>query len=154
MLAEEFLGNLSLPIPIVALRLLGATLLCAIIGYEREAKDHSAGLRTHMLVGLAAATYAVVTDSLVSIYAGQGDAVRMDPLRLVEALTAGVAFLAAGMIFMSQGHVKNLTTGAVMWLSAAVGLAAGSGLWAIAVFAALMGVAVTTLHSWIPKGRK
>ena len=152
MLADEFLGHLSLPLPIIALRLIGAALLCAVIGYEREATDHSAGLRTHMLVGTAASAYALLTYHIVALYSAQaGDgAIRMDPLRLVEALTAGVAFLAAGMIVMSQGQVKNLTTGAVMWLAAAIGLAAGNGLWVIAVLSAILGLTIVTLHRWLP----
>ncbi len=150
MLAEEFLGATSLPLPIIALRLIGAAFLCALVGYEREATNHAAGLRTHMLVGLAAAAYALITLNLVAIYADRGDAIRMDPVRLVEAMTAGVAFLAAGMIFMSRGKVKNLTTGAMMWLSAAIGLAAGNGLWPIALLAALIGLAIITLRHWFP----
>ena len=153
MLADEFLGGFELPLPIIVLRLLGAAALCALVGYEREATNHSAGLRTHMLVGLAAAAYALITLHLVAIYADRGEAVRMDPIRLVEALTAGVAFLAAGMIFMSKGEVKNLTTGAMMWLSAAIGLAAGNGLWPIAALAALIGLLIITLHSWFPGGK-
>lgn len=153
MLANEFLRGLELPLPIIVLRLVGAALLCAVIGYEREATEHEAGLRTHMLVGLAAASYALITLHLVEIYSGRGDAIRMDPVRLVEALTGGVAFLAAGMIVMSKGQVKNLTTGAVMWLAAAIGLAAGNGLWPIAVLAALLGLAIITLHGWFPGGK-
>jgi len=155
MLASEFLGGLDLPFPILVLRLVGAALLCALIGFEREAGAHSAGLRTNMLVGLAAATFAVITFHLVDLYSDRGAAVRMDPLRLVEALTAGVAFLAAGMIVMSRGRVKNLTTGAMLWLSAAIGLAAGSGLWPIAVLAAVLGLGIGLLHAWVrPKDER
>jgi putative Mg2+ transporter-C (MgtC) family protein len=146
MLAAEFSGNLALPPPIVALRLAGAALLCALIGFEREAARRSAGLRTHMLVGLAAATYALLTLHLVDFYADRGEAVRMDPVRLVEALTAGVAFLAAGMIVLSRGEVRNFTTGAGLWLAAAIGLAAGIGVWTIAGLAALLGLAIVTLN--------
>lgn len=144
---EEFLGDSVLPWQIVVLRLLGATLLCLPIGYEREARDHAAGLRTHMLVGLAAATFSLITIHLVDIYTDQSDAVRLDPLRLVEAVTGGVAFLAAGMIVMSKGKVKNLTTGAALWLAAAIGLAAGNGLWGIAGLAALLGLILAALNS-------
>jgi len=68
----------------------------------------------------------------VKIYAaepfgGPDSVIRLDPLRLVEAATAGVAFLAAGMIFLKRGEVRNLTTGAVMWLTASIGLAVGFG---------------------------
>ena len=149
MLADEFLGDPVLPVPILVLRLVGATLLCAMIGWEREASARSAGLRTHMLVGLAAACYALITLHLVDAYAEAGDSVRMDPLRLVEAVTAGVAFLAAGMIVLSRGRVRNLTTGAGMWLAAAVGVAAGSGFWGIALLAALLGLAIAALRSVI-----
>ena len=145
MLANEFLGSLSLPFPVILLRLIGAALLCALIGYERESKARSAGLRTNMVVGLAAASYSLVTLSLVDLYSDRGEAVRMDPVRLVEATTAGVAFLAAGMIVLSRGQVKNLTTGAILWLSAAIGLAAGNGLWLIAALAAVLGLAIALL---------
>jgi putative Mg2+ transporter-C (MgtC) family protein len=150
MLAEEFVGDTVLPYPIIVLRLVGAALLCALIGFEREATAHSAGLRTHMLVGLAAAAYALITEHIVDVYADYGEAVRMDPVRLIEALTAGVAFLAAGMIVMSRGRVHNLTTGAGMWLAAAIGLAAGSGLWGIAALAALLGLLIVALNTLWP----
>ena len=77
----------------------------------------------------------------------------MDPIRLVEATTAGVAFLAAGMIVLSRGQVKNLTTGAMLWLSAAIGLAAGLGLWPIAVLAAVLGARHRAACPTSPSGR-
>ncbi len=153
MWAEEFLGGLVLPLPILLLRLVGAAALCALIGYEREASNHAAGLRTNMLVGLAASAYALITLHLVALYDDYGEAIRMDPVRLVEAVTAGVAFLAAGMIVLTRGRVRNLTTGAMMWLSAAIGLAAGSGLWPIAALAALLGLGIGALNGWLPGGR-
>jgi putative Mg2+ transporter-C (MgtC) family protein len=145
MLAEEFLGGLALPVPIVALRLVGAAVLCAIIGFEREQGAHAAGLRTHMLVGVAAATYAVITLNIIEVFGARGEAVRMDPVRIVEAVTAGVAFLAAGMIVLSRGEIKNLTTGAGMWLAAAIGVATGLGLWPLAGLAALLGLVISGL---------
>jgi len=139
MVFEELLANLALPLPIVIVRLVGAALLCAVIGLEREARDRAAGLRTHMTVGLAAAAFALITLHLIDMFGHESDVIRLDPIRLVEATTAGVAFLAAGMIVLSKGEVKNLTTGAGMWLAAAIGLSAGLGLWPIAVLAALLG---------------
>lgn len=146
MLAAEFLGETTLPIPILLLRLAGAVLLCGLIGYERERTGKSAGFRTHMLVGLAAAAYALITEELVGHFRDYGDSVRMDPVRLIEAVTAGIAFLAAGMIVLSKGSVKNLTTGAGLWLAAAVGLAVGNGQWVIAVPTALLGLAIVALR--------
>lgn len=141
---------------VVCLRLAGAAGLCAFIGFERERRDHAAGLRTNMLVGLAAATFAVITTMIVDQRLADtlpDTALSLDPLRLVEAVTGGVAFLAAGMIVFAKGQVHGLTTGASMWLSAAIGLAAGLGLWVVALSAALGGVIILTairaIEGWL-----
>ena len=131
----------------ICLRLLAALALCAPIGLEREARDHAAGLRTNMLVGLAAATFAIINALLVAELGGVASdegalEINVDPLRLIEAVTGGVAFLAAGLIVFARGRVHGLTTGASMWLSAAIGLASGLGQWVVAVPAAIAGVAV------------
>lgn len=142
MLATEF-GRVPGPEIVISLmRLVGAALLCGLIGLEREFRDHAAGLRTNMLVGLACATFALVALGLLDTY--DDDHIRMDPLRLIEAVTGGVAFLAAGLIVLTRGRVRGLTTGASVWLSAAVGLSAGLGHWLVAVAAAVAGVLVLT----------
>jgi putative Mg2+ transporter-C (MgtC) family protein len=74
-----------------------------------------------------------------------GDAVRLDPIRAVEAVTAGVAFLAAGTILFARGEVHGLTTGAGMWLAGAIGLAAGLGLWQIAAVGTVLALIVLGL---------
>jgi putative Mg2+ transporter-C (MgtC) family protein len=145
MLAHEFLGTLALPLPLILLRLVGAVVLCALIGYEREARHHAAGLKTHMLLGLAAASFALVTLHIVQEFSGASDRLRMDPIRLVEATTNGVAFLAAGMIVLARGRIRNLTTGAGLWLAASVGVATGLGFWPLAILAALLGLAINLL---------
>ena len=132
-LAELFAPPV-LPWRILLLRVTGAVLLCGLIGIEREKKNQPAGLRTQILVGLASCIYAIVTLTIVS--QAHGEFVRIDPLRIVEAVTGGVAFLAAGMIVFYNGQVHGLTTGAAMWLSAAVGLCCGLGLWGLAVLGA------------------
>jgi len=159
MLSEEFLGPQALPLPVIFARLFGAALLCGFVGYEREASDKGAGLKTHMLLGLAAAMFALVTIHIVEIYAaepfgGPDSVIRLDPLRLVEAATAGVAFLAAGMIFLKRGEVRNLTTGAVMWLTASIGLAVGFGLWPLAVFGVLLDLLIVVLVRRIEHGAR
>ncbi|MDY6962283.1 MAG: MgtC/SapB family protein, partial [Pseudomonadota bacterium] len=70
---------------------------------------------------------------------------RMDPVRLVEAVTSGIAFLAAGVIVYTKGSVRGLTTGASMWLSAAIGLSVGMGMWVVAVAATVTGIIVLWL---------
>jgi len=123
---------------IVAARLAGAAIVCGLIGLERELSDRSAGLRTNMLVGLAAATFAVVTEGV--LMRADADVVRADPTRLIEAVTSGVAFLAAGIIVLARGEVRGLTTGASIWLSAAVGLSVGLGQWMVGFMAGFGGV--------------
>lgn len=129
---------------IIAVRLIGAMLLCGLIGYEREVHKNTAGLRTNMLVGGAAACFATITLTMLNSPLA-GDDVQADPIRLVEAVTNGVAFLAAGIVVFSQGKVQGLTTGASMWISAAIGLAAGLGYWPIAVITTSLGVIVLAL---------
>ena len=146
MLVEELVGGLALPLPIIVARLVGAVAFCAVIGLERESNDHAAGLRTHMLIGLGAASFALITLHILEMFAHRPDTIRMDPIRLVEAATAGVAFLAAGMIVLSRGEVKNLTTGAGMWLAASIGLGCGLGLWPIAGLATILGLAIVSLR--------
>jgi putative Mg2+ transporter-C (MgtC) family protein len=141
----DFTTHTYTPFPVIMSRLLLATLYGALIGFERESRNRPAGLRTHILVCLAAATFATLTIEIVHAPMFAGDAVHVDPIRMVEAVTAGVAFLAAGVILFTRGEVKGLTTGAGMWLAGAIGVASGLGLWQIAGFATLISLIVLSL---------
>ena len=143
-LAEEFSRPITLPLPIVALRLSMAVLLGGIIGWEREIKARAAGLRTHMLISLAAAVFTLVAMELVDFSHINEDQQRTDPLRLIEAVTAGVAFLAAGSIVINKGSVRGITTGASMWLCGAIGLCCGMGDLRLALLAT--GLALVVLY--------
>ncbi|PHR24249.1 MAG: preprotein translocase subunit TatA [Hoeflea sp.] len=129
------------PFVIIAVRIIGTIVFCGMIGYERELHKNSAGLRTNILVGIAAAAFALITLTMLDTPMA-GDDVQADPLRLVEAVTNGVAFLAAGIIVFSKGEVRGLTTGASLWISASIGLAVGLGYWSIAAMVTLVGVFV------------
>ncbi|MDO5631534.1 MAG: MgtC/SapB family protein [Paracoccus sp. (in: a-proteobacteria)] len=124
-----------------------ALFLGALIGWEREVGAHPAGLRTHMLIALAAALFTVIAMELTYFDGNvtQADAIRIDPLRLIEAVTSGVAFLAAGSIIVQGGNVKGITTGASMWLAGAVGLACGTGDAVLAVMATALALIVLWL---------
>lgn len=119
------LDSVSLTTAVV--RLAAALLLGGIIGLDREAAARPAGLRTHMLIALASATFAIVAMELTSIPSAASTELRADPLRLMEAVTSGVAFLAAGSIVINGGSVRGVTTGASMWLCGAIGLCCGTG---------------------------
>jgi putative Mg2+ transporter-C (MgtC) family protein len=144
-LVEEFGHPTFLSFPVIAARLLFAALLGAAIGFEREWRQRPAGLRTHILICVAAATFGVLTIEIAHAPVFGHEAVVADPIRAVEAVTAGVAFLAAGSILFARGELQGLTTGAGMWLAGAVGLSCGLGLWQIAAFGTLLVLAVLGL---------
>lgn len=106
-------------------------MLSALIGIERERHHKSAGFRTHILVGLGAALF-----TLVSIY-GFSDAlgphVSFDPSRIAAQIVTGIGFLGAGVIFVRQNMVNGLTTAASIWMTAAIGMASGAGMVLIAI---------------------
>lgn len=152
-LVEEFGHPTFTSFPVIVARLLLAALFGAAIGFEREWRNRPAGLRTHILICVATATFAILTIEIVHlpIFAIDGikDAVKVDPIRVVEAVTAGIAFLSAGTILFSRGEVQGLTTGAGMWLAGAIGLASGLGLWQIATFATVLVLVVLgVLHAF------
>lgn len=114
------------------LRLFLAAALGAGIGYQRERASKTAGLRTHILIALGAALFTVA-----SIFGFSG---AVDPSRVAAGVVAGVGFIGAGVIFrgMRGEGVAGLTTAASVWVSAAIGLAAGAGLYLISIIAALI----------------
>ncbi|MBR0556924.1 MgtC/SapB family protein [Ciceribacter sp. L1K23] len=129
----------------MAARMLLALVCGAVVGFEREYKSHAAGLRTHILVSMAAAVIALVAIEITHLPTFGGTEIRIDPIRLIEAVTSGVAFLAAGMIVFNRGRVLGLTTGAGMWLAGAIGLACGLGFWQVAALATIAAVIVLSL---------
>ena len=143
----------NVPLQAAALRLVAAALLGALIGWERESRDKAAGLRTHMLVSVAATVFTLIAFDLMTIPGTEDDTLRTDPLRLIEAVTSGVAFLAAGAIFMGQGKPRGLTTGAGLWLAGAVGLACGIGNIALAGMATGLALTILWLLRKVPVGR-
>jgi putative Mg2+ transporter-C (MgtC) family protein len=132
-----------LPQHIIAMRLLIAAVLGAMIGFEREWNTAEAGLRTHILIAVAAALFTILAFEIYHTIEGGGS--KSDPIRAVEAVTAGIAFLGAGAIFKGRGNVQGLTTGAGMWLAGAVGVATALGYYLIAFGVALLAVLVLAL---------
>ncbi|MBC2778334.1 MgtC/SapB family protein [Parasphingopyxis marina] len=139
----------------ISMRLGIAVLLCGILGLERERKERPAGLRTYMMVGLAAALFTVITVEMSLGLSDEQSGIRSDPIRIIEAVTAGVAFLAAGTIIIRRGDVSGLTTGAGMWMSGAIGVACGAGYYAVAsvatVLALVIFVIVRLFENRLPK---
>jgi putative Mg2+ transporter-C (MgtC) family protein len=151
-LTDEFALAPSLPVSVIVARTLATVVFCGLIGLEREASQRPAGLRTHMLIGLAACIYSLLMLALIARSAEFGEYVRMDPLRIIEAVTSGVAFLAAGMIVFAKGKVRGLTTGASMWVAAAIGVACGLGEWVIAAITVVLTLIIIALVRELEKG--
>jgi putative Mg2+ transporter-C (MgtC) family protein len=122
----------NLPLVDLVTRLGLATLFGMIIGLEREWRQKPAGLRTHMLVSLASAAFTIITFELFQASLEMAPDSKGDPVRVIEGVIAGVAFLGAGTIIQGRGEVKGLTTGASIWLAGATGLACGGGYYVIA----------------------
>lgn len=126
------------------LRLGVGAVLGAAVGYERERTGRPAGLRTHLLVSLASATFMLVSTQFVYYqHYGKDDLVAVDTSRIAASVVSGVGFLGAGAILRTGLGVQGLTTAASLWLTAAVGLAAGGGMFllaVVAVAAALVGL--------------
>ena len=122
----------------ITVRLLIAALLGAILGFEREHKGKAAGVRTHMLVAMGAALFVLVPQ----VSGAESDAMS----RVVQGVIAGIGFLGAGTILKNkdgdESHVKGLTTAAGLWMTAAIGVAAGLGRESTAVLSTLLALAV------------
>lgn len=129
----------------ITLRLLIAAILGGVLGYERERKGKAAGLRTHMLVALGAALFVIAPQQ-----AGVSD---NDMTRVLQGIIAGVGFLGVGTIIRGrgEGEAKGLTTAAGIWLTAAIGVAAGLGREATAVLATVLALVILALLPRIEK---
>jgi putative Mg2+ transporter-C (MgtC) family protein len=121
------------------LRLLVAAGLGGAIGLERELRDHEAGFRTHLLVGLGACVF-----TLVSAHAwhdwtfSNRSGIVFDPTRIAAQIVTGIGFLGAGGIIVRGISVRGLTTAATLWVVAAIGMACGAGYYSVAVGAAAL----------------
>ena len=118
---------------------LGLALLCAaLVGWDREARNRGAGLRTHMMVSLGAAGFTLVAMELFEALEARGGSGGSDPVRIMGAIVGGVGFLGAGAIIQDGGRVRGLTTAAGLWVIAAVGMASGAGYYAGAIMMTLL----------------
>lgn len=141
----SLLGETHTPFVEIALRLGASVVLALAIGLERELRRKTAGLRTHMLVALGSATFAVLTIELAHDAAWLTENARLDPLRVVQAIITGVAFLGAGAIIQAGGTVRGLTTGASIWLAGSIGLACGIGSFGIALLLVVLSLVILSL---------
>lgn len=130
----------KLTIDILFIRLSLTVVFSALIGFERERNRANAGLKTHMIVGVAATIIALIqqqieaeTFELALMYPDLLGTFRVDPSRLIAQVVSGIGFLGAGTIIVTKRNVSGLTTAASIWAVAAIGLAVGMGYSEVAV---------------------
>lgn len=122
------------------IRLLTAALLGAALGFEREVRQKSAGLRTNVLIAIGSALFTLMSFDLAT-------APGADPGRLAAQIVTGIGFLGAGAIMRTDSGVQGLTTAATVWVNAAVGVAAGGGEYRLAFAATAVTLAALLVLS-------
>jgi len=130
--------------------LLLAFLLSSLIGLERQLRHKSAGLRTQAIVGTTSALLMLISKYGFSDILISGHIV-LDPSRVAAQIVSGVGFLGAGLILTRRGAVRGLTTAAAVWEVAAIGMAAGAGLWLLAVIVTVLHFIVTYGYSLLTR---
>ena len=118
---------------VLILRLFCAGLFGGIIGLEREIRAKEAGLRTHFIVALGSALFMIISQ-----YAFDGQ--QHDAARVAAQVVSGIGFIGAGVIIFQKNAVRGVTTAAGLWVAAAIGLATGAGMYAVAIAATLLTV--------------
>lgn len=144
---QPVLDSLKFQLPYI-LRVVIACICGGIIGYERSVRQKDAGIRTHVIVALGSALMMVVSkygffDVILT------DSINVDASRIASTITTGISFLGAGVIFVKNASIKGLTTAAGIWATAGVGIAIGSGMYVIGIFATFLMIALQiVLHKY------
>src|SRR2546427_3994522 len=136
--------------PSIPIKLLLAAILGGIIGIEREIRDKPAGLRTNILICVGSTLFMSISTKVAELLGG-------DPTRIAAQIISGIGFLGAGAVLHSHGCVLGLTTAATIWVVAGVGMALGSGMYLVAVFATAMSLATLYFLAFVEdkiQGRK
>ena len=134
-------------------------MLGGAIGLEREYRSKEAGFRTHFLVGLGSALFMVLSMHGFDGFEGQaGVIIQRDPARMAAQVVSGIGFIGAGIIIFQKNVVKGLTTAAGLWVTSAIGMSAGAGMYDVAVAATVMVLVcletVNFLHHHVFKSRQ
>jgi putative Mg2+ transporter-C (MgtC) family protein len=134
-------------------RIAMAALMGGIIGFERDLHGRPVGLRTHLLVGMAAGTFMIVSTHFVYFQNyGPNPPVEVDASRIAASVVSGIGFLAGGAILKTGLTIQGLTTAAGLWLVTAIGLCAGGGMYVESLAVTAMGlIALTVLRRFEDK---
>jgi putative Mg2+ transporter-C (MgtC) family protein len=145
-------------IPYVAMKFVFAAVLSGAIGLERERKGRAAGLRTHVLVCLGSTLAMVVSDLLAAQWNSSGANVWLDRGRIAAGVLTGIGFLGAGTIINVNGLQRGLTTAAMIWFVATLGIAVGVGMYVTStlatLFVLLVVVGLETVENRLPSAER
>ncbi|MCS4505213.1 hypothetical protein KBTX_01320 [wastewater metagenome] len=143
----------ELPLLEMLARLSAATGLAMLLGLERELRGKPAGLRSHMLVALGAASFMLIgMDILLSAAEGKPGAASIDPTRIIEGVIGGIGFLGAGSIIRSNTGIQGITTGAAIWTVGAIGVACGAGELALAAVVTALALVIVVVLGLFERG--
>lgn len=129
---------------VLIFRLVAAGLMGGLIGLEREFRAKEAGVRTHFIVALGSALFMIISQ-----YAFVGH--QHDAARVAAQVVSGIGFIGAGVIIFQKNAVRGITTAAGLWVAAAIGLACGAGMYALAAAAAILTILVLELMNLVNK---
>lgn len=121
----------------ILFQILLAAFLGLVMGFERHHSGKAAGLRTYSLVSMGAALFTIMSVNGFADFKGISD-----PTRVASQVVVGIGFLGAGLIFIRGGSVVGLTTAAGLWVAAAIGMAVGLQMYAIAVFTSILALVI------------
>jgi putative Mg2+ transporter-C (MgtC) family protein len=140
------MSGVPLAVSATLIRIAVGAALGAVVGLERGLRGEPAGLRTHTLVGLASATFMVVSTQFAFYqHYTAGSGIQVDPSRIASAIVMGIGFLGGGAILRTGRTVHGLTTAAGLWLVASAGMAAGSGMYVLGLVSTAIGLGGLTL---------
>jgi putative Mg2+ transporter-C (MgtC) family protein len=152
---EQLLGKSIIPFDELLWRFGIASAFGLLLGLDREVRGISAGVRTHMLVALSSAMTMLIALELYEEVSARGEA-DPDPTRAIQGLAQAIGFLCAGVIFVARGSVYGVTTAASLWMTSSIGMAAGAGMYQIAVagliFAMLIVSVLWLVTRFLPGG--
>ena len=115
------------------LRLFAAAMLGGVIGLEREYRAKEAGFRTHFLVALGSGLFMILSQFGFDDVLGHYEQVSLDPSRIASQVVTGIGFIGAGTIIFQKHVVRGLTTAAGLWVTSAIGMTAGAGMYVLSI---------------------
>ncbi|OEH93156.1 MgtC/SapB family protein [Bacillus solimangrovi] len=136
---------------IMSSRILISVVLCGAIGLEREIKQHAAGFRTHLLVGVGSCLMMLLSLYGFEPYLNDHDNIRFDPARIPSYVISGIGFLGAGTILVKGVSIRGLTTAASIWVVSGIGLIIGIGMYGPAILATILVLLNLVVLNWVER---